>query len=450
MPNWKKVITSGSDAALRTLEVSNRFIANGTGSLNLSGSFVFTGSVIASSFTGSLQGTGSWAVSASSAVYALTASHALNVSPPVTINNNTDNFVVTATGTSATVQGEPNLRFDGSVLTLTGSMLISGSDVDLTVSGTVAAYGGGFVGDLIGTASWSQVTRRISVGVLGSLKDTDLSNGADDDYYILMMRESGVGFNESLVLTTTSSMLYSASLGLLYVTASWAYTASNAVTASYALNAVQTSPQGNISEIQYNVDGTNFGGVSSLTYDGATVTATDIVATGKFDGNLRLGLFRGVPTNVPAITGKGDEVLVYSQYIPAGTFTDDDVIRVYYRVSNQTNDSAKFRIYLATTSDFSVISGSLTNLIAESAITFSTQYFVMKRDLVTNATAGRIYFANSGSSAVNITTDDVASNAPMSSFVMDWNNTDYYMFFSALPGSITHNSKANGFTIERV
>jgi hypothetical protein len=49
MPSWKKIITSGSSAALSSLTVTN--------------------SVTAESFTGSLQG---------SASYALTASYALN------------------------------------------------------------------------------------------------------------------------------------------------------------------------------------------------------------------------------------------------------------------------------------------------------------------------------------------------------------------------------------
>jgi hypothetical protein len=57
MPSWKKVILSGSDAALNTLSVSNSI----------------TASVIsASQFTGSLFGTSSWANNAITASYALT------------------------------------------------------------------------------------------------------------------------------------------------------------------------------------------------------------------------------------------------------------------------------------------------------------------------------------------------------------------------------------------
>ena len=59
MPSWKKIILSGSDAALNTLNVTNSI----------------TASVIsASQFTGSLFGTSSWANNAISASHALTAS----------------------------------------------------------------------------------------------------------------------------------------------------------------------------------------------------------------------------------------------------------------------------------------------------------------------------------------------------------------------------------------
>ena len=57
MPNWKKIITSGSDAVLNTVN--------------------------ASSFTGSFLGTGSYALQALSASYAATASYALNAGDSV-------------------------------------------------------------------------------------------------------------------------------------------------------------------------------------------------------------------------------------------------------------------------------------------------------------------------------------------------------------------------------
>jgi hypothetical protein len=112
MPNWKKVIVSGSDAALNSLNVTSLLSVTGssnlTGSLDISGSasilgntgtttfytnadtLIFTGSVFISgsiiqtgslnitSITSSLFGTSSWSENAISSSYALTASYALN------------------------------------------------------------------------------------------------------------------------------------------------------------------------------------------------------------------------------------------------------------------------------------------------------------------------------------------------------------------------------------
>lgn len=45
----------------------------------------------------------------------------------VTINNNVDNYILTATGTANTINGEANFRFNGSTLSVTGSLNSSGS-----------------------------------------------------------------------------------------------------------------------------------------------------------------------------------------------------------------------------------------------------------------------------------------------------------------------------------
>jgi hypothetical protein len=84
MPNWKKVIVSGSDATLSSVTAT-------------------------AGFTGSLQGTASYATQALSASWAPGGGG-------VTINNNTDNYLVTATGTANTLNGEATLQFDGNTL----------------------------------------------------------------------------------------------------------------------------------------------------------------------------------------------------------------------------------------------------------------------------------------------------------------------------------------------
>ena len=98
MPSWKKIITSGSSALLLNVTASS-----------------FTGS-----FTGSFLGTGSYSTNALSASYAPSST---------VINNNINNYVVTATGTNGTLNGESNLTFDGTTLTVTGDASITGNTV---------------------------------------------------------------------------------------------------------------------------------------------------------------------------------------------------------------------------------------------------------------------------------------------------------------------------------
>ena len=113
-----------------------------------------TGSIIATTgFTGSLQGTASWANSASQALtasflpvgtYNITASWAQSASNAINaqtasnifpaITNNTDNRVLTATG-GGTINGENNLTFDGTTLTVTGNATITNN---LVVQGTAS------------------------------------------------------------------------------------------------------------------------------------------------------------------------------------------------------------------------------------------------------------------------------------------------------------------------
>ena len=75
------------------------------------------------------------AVSASFATQALTASNAntaSNIGPA--IENNVNNYLLTATG-AGSINGESNLTFDGSLLTVNGNTTITG---DLSVAGTAS------------------------------------------------------------------------------------------------------------------------------------------------------------------------------------------------------------------------------------------------------------------------------------------------------------------------
>ena len=103
-----------------------------TNSNQLSGSYGLTGSLTATSFTGSLQGTASFATSASYASTASLADFALSANTAGTtsdatsiasaITNNTDNYLLTATGTGI-IDAESLLTFDGTTLTAIASVV---------------------------------------------------------------------------------------------------------------------------------------------------------------------------------------------------------------------------------------------------------------------------------------------------------------------------------------
>ena len=114
--------------------LGNAYLPSQINVTGITASAGFTGSL-----TGSLLGTASYASMALTASYALnvpvTASYALtasNIFPAIT--NNTNNYVLTATG-NGTINGESNLAFDGTLLTVTGNATITG---DLTVAGTAS------------------------------------------------------------------------------------------------------------------------------------------------------------------------------------------------------------------------------------------------------------------------------------------------------------------------
>jgi hypothetical protein len=95
----------------------------GSDSLTLATTITGISSITSTGFTGSLQGTASWANNA------LAVSSISN-----NITNNTNNYVLTATG-GGSINGEANLSFDGTTLTVTGNEVITGN---LTVQGTAS------------------------------------------------------------------------------------------------------------------------------------------------------------------------------------------------------------------------------------------------------------------------------------------------------------------------
>ena len=162
---------------LETNNTTRVFISSsgnvGIGTTTPTNTLQVNGGVTATSFTGSLFGTSSWATNA------LTAS---NITPSIT--NNTDNRVLTATG-GGTINGESNLTFDGSVLTVTGRANISTS---ITSSTATVGFG------LTSALNAGQTTIRGSgVDTVGAL--TIQNSGGTATFTVLNGGTTGVGEN---------------------------------------------------------------------------------------------------------------------------------------------------------------------------------------------------------------------------------------------------------------
>ena len=122
---------TGKVVAMATSSIQNVV----SSSFATSASFAVSASraVSASFATSAFQATSaSFATSASNAISASFASTTSNIAGAIT--NNTDNYVLTATG-GGNINGEANLQFNGTTLTVTGNEVITGN---LTVQGTAS------------------------------------------------------------------------------------------------------------------------------------------------------------------------------------------------------------------------------------------------------------------------------------------------------------------------
>ncbi len=72
------------------------------------------------------------------------ATGATGSSATVTLNNNTNNYVATMTGTASTLNGESNLTFNGSTLAVSGSLTTTSN---LTINGTSSLKNTTIIGD---------------------------------------------------------------------------------------------------------------------------------------------------------------------------------------------------------------------------------------------------------------------------------------------------------------
>jgi len=250
-PNY--VLNSATSSFVINSQTSS-FVTNSQTSSFIQNSQTSSMTVATASYvTGSIFTSTNPALSAS---FALTASY---VNESTTITNNTDNYVITATGTSA-LNGESTLTYNGTTLGV--GVTTSLSTTKAHIKGILGIENGSTAGTLADQllfgyngSGLSQYNHKIqtshdSQSVLNKM-DFLVSNGASTFLNTLTLRSSGLsrfdsgqGLGVSGSLQVTGSINVTAGItGSLSGTGSWA---TNALTASYVVTAQTASLATNV------------------------------------------------------------------------------------------------------------------------------------------------------------------------------------------------------------
>lgn len=161
----------------------------------------------------------------------------------VTINNNVDNYIVTATGTTNTLNGESGLQYNGTSLSVTGQVTASGA-ITSTANGAMYFRGGD-------DAEFWDINVANTVGIYGqqNADRAGLKLGSSGPTLFGSASKFGIGTitPTSASLTVEGNVWATSFTGSLLGTASWANNATTASfvttaqTASYVLQAVSSS-----------------------------------------------------------------------------------------------------------------------------------------------------------------------------------------------------------------
>ena len=359
MPNWKKVVTSGSDASLNKLTVTNGI----TGSLFGTASFA-----VSSSFST----TASYVLNATSASYAATASYAKNSSDILVYVKNSsgaqinkgkvvkiagavgDNALITTASyfsdnESANTLGITNetIANDSFGYVITEGTLI-GINTDAFTAGQLIYLGD--TGSIIGTAPvaplhavrlgqvlrsqlnngsiYVRIDNGFELGELHDVKDTTTSGSYGD----LLIKSGSIWINSRQLTGSyglTGSLQATSFTGSLFGTASFASTASfvaNAQTASYVLNAVSASFATSASQAQ---------NASTASYVLNAVSASFALGgNGNFSGSFT-GSFYNL-LNINSILGS-----TFNSFTDRGT-------NAYRSLSGLAATTADYVLYRAT------------------------------------------------------------------------------------------------------
>jgi len=274
MATWKKVIVSGSNANLTTLQVDNLtsgqvVIGGGTGNLsttaiNGTGNILATNGatsvVMSGSFSGSFQGNGAGLTGVTAtAIFPTTAKTDLATTDQIYINDGANKYVTygnLVTDLAGSGAGTSNLT-----TTDTGDSLALTSQV--TVTGVTAS--------LFGTASWANnATNATTATNATNVAVTDTTSGTGP--YYLMFADGTTG--NRAVRVDSATLTFNATTNTLTVTSSYANQALSASYAASTNNITNAITNNTDNYILTATGGGTINGESNLQFNGSTSTLT--------------------------------------------------------------------------------------------------------------------------------------------------------------------------------
>ena len=305
MPNWKKVIVSGSNAVLNSLNVTN-------------------------GITGSLLGTSSYATQALTASNANTASYVnqLNqsvvISGSLTVSGSTN--LVGTTGTTLLSTNADTLTFTGSIFT-SGSIVSTGS---LNITSVTSS--------LLGTASYA--TQALTASYANTATSASYALNATTASYVLnaisasyatqALTASNANTASYVVLAQTASYVLNAVSASYATQALSASYATQALSSSYSLTASYVNPLNQTVQLtgSFNVTGSTTQ-IGNNTLLGNTTLSGSIIISGS----------TGPGAATASVQIYGDiRQSGYHRFDPVTTNIDTSISASYIYVSGSTKD----------------------------------------------------------------------------------------------------------------
>jgi hypothetical protein len=333
---------------------------------------------------------------------------------PVTITNNVDNYIITATGTANTINGESNLQFNGTTLSVTGNVTATsitssgaviaqangamyfrgGDDAelwDINVANTVGVYGqqdatvgsiklgsgGGTISGKSGNIGIGTLTPGATLHIQGNVSASSFTGSISSSFLQGAILNSQLA-NSSITVGSTNISLGATSTTLAGLTSvtSTSFTGSLLGTSSWASNAVTASYLNNLNQ-NLAISGTL--NISASTSNNALITVGDLIVSGTIYATASFSdlFFKGIgnaqfTSSTVIISGASAALIVTGSVRSSGGFTGSLFgTASYVTGSIHTSTNPALSSSYALSASFSVTASYALNSAAAAAFPYT-------------------------------------------------------------------------------